>query len=400
MSPWLSIIGIGEDGLNGLTAASQAALHTADVVFGGKRHLALANLNGLAKTQSWSVPFSIEPVLALRDQEKQVAVLASGDPFWFGAGGTLAQHLNPGEWQVFPNISTFSLVAARLGWRLEETACVGLHAAPMQRLRKYMATGQHTICLMRDGAAVGALGKYLSDAGFGDSEATVFAAIGGPRETYQTVSAHGLHEVPVVKDPVAVALNFRGGPGLMRCPGLPDDGFHNDGQITKQPVRALTLSALAPRAGERLWDVGAGNGSIAIEWLLATGDHGNCIAIEPRADRGENVLKNAADYGVAGQIEWIQGKAPDALVSLQAPDAVFIGGGASEAMFNAIFAQVAPGTRIVANAVTLETEMLLHKWSAHLGGSLLRLEVSEALPLGQGRGWSPSRPITQWRVTA
>lgn len=394
MVPWLSIIGIGEDGLSGLAPASRAVLEEADIVFGGPRHLALARVG--ERGRAWPLPFSVEPVIACRG--RPVAVLASGDPFWFGVGGTLADHLAPSEWRAFPAPSTFSLVAARLGWRLEDTRCLGLHAATFDRLSHDIENGMRAVCLLRDGEAVATLGAWLTAHGFGNSEAHVFEAVGGPRERHVYVAASLLPSTPFAA-PVAVAIDVRGGRGRIRSGGLPDDAFDHDGQITKRPVRALTLSALAPRRGERLWDIGAGSGSISIEWLLATGVRGEAIAIEPRADRAARVRANAAAFGVAEQLTVIEGTAPAALAGLAAPDAVFVGGGASEAVLGDLWERLPSGTRVVVNAVTLETEALVTAWSDRCGGELMRIEVAHARPLGSKRGWSPSRQVVQWCVT-
>lgn len=394
MEPWLSIIGIGEDGLDGLSEASRHALEAAETIFGGERHLELAHAG--PRGQAWSVPFSIEPVLALKG--RKVVVLASGDPFWFGVGGTLAEQLEAREWQAFPSLSTFALVAARLGWRIEDTICLGLHAASFAQLRPHLGSGRQVICLVRDGTAVGALGAYLNAQGFGASDVFVCEAMGGPREKIHQSTAGALSEIEV-HAPVAVALRLAGGAGLVRASGLPDAMFDNDGQITKRPVRALTLSALAPRAGECLWDIGAGSGSISIEWLLATGRGGHAIAIEPNADRAKTARANAAAFGFENQFTLVEGKAPEALAGLPRPNAVFVGGGASDAVLAAIFAAVPPATRVVVNSVTLETEALLIAWSERHGGDLMRIELSHSQPLGGRRGWSSSRPIAQWSVT-
>ncbi len=392
MEPWLSIIGIAEDGLDGLTEASRKVLDRAEVVFGGARHLELARVG--ARGCAWAVPFSIEPVLANRG--RNVAVLASGDPFWFGVGGSLAEKLSPEEWVAFPGPSTFSLLAARLGWRIEDCVCLGLHAAPFEHLVPYLARGARVLCLVRDGAAAGDLGRWLESRGFGQSPAWLFEAVGGPREQRYETTASGLKDLSA-GSLIAVAVQLEGGSGTIRSSGLPDDAFQHDGQITKRPVRALTLSALAPRAGERLWDIGAGSGSISIEWLLATGKSGRAIAIEPRSERAANVRANAIAFGVADRLQVIDGEAPDALHELPIPNAVFVGGGASDTLLRAIWSLCPTGTRVVVNAVTLETEALLLDWSERFGGELLRIDLAQAAPLGNLRGWLPSRPLVQWR---
>lgn len=390
--PWVSIIGLGEDGLSGLTTASREALAAAEVIFGGPRHLALVGAGD--RGRDWPVPFSVAPVLALRGQ--RVAVLASGDPFWHGAGGSLAAHLAPDEWRAFPAPSTFSLAAARLGWRLEEALCLGLHAAPFARLRHGLAPGIRAICLLRDGSAPAELACWLETQDFGASDLWVMEALGGPRERIRHARADAF-DLTDIATPVAMAIQAAGGPGLPRASGLADDRFAHDGQITKRPVRALTLSALAPRPGELLWDIGGGSGSISVEWALAA-PGARAIAIEPRADRAATIRANAESFGLSHRIEVIEGAAPEALAALPAPDCVFVGGGGSQALLEPLWTTLRPGTRLVANAVTLETEALLTQWHGQQGGSLIRVELSEAAPLGRMRGWTRARPVTQWSV--
>ena len=388
--PWLAIIGIGEDGLTGLSESSRDALAKAEIIFGGPRHLRLAEVD--ARGRPWPVPFSVDPVLACRG--RKVAVLASGDPFWHGAGGSLAAYLAPGEWIAFPAASTFSLAAARLGWRLEEVACLGLHAAPFETLLPYLAPARHAICLLRDGNAAGDLAAWLTKQGFGASLLSVMESLGGPSERLRTSQAAGFGLANVTA-PVAVAISAAGAAGLPRTSGLPDDAFVHDGQITKRPMRALTLSALAPRAGEILWDIGAGSGSIAVEWCLAGG---RAFAIETRSDRAANIRTNAAAFGVVHALTVVEGTAPAALAKLPPPSAVFIGGGNEQSLFDALWATIPEGTRLVANAVTLETEALLLAEQNKHGGELMRIELAQAAPLGSMRGWVPSRPLVQWSV--
>ena len=390
VSPWLTLIGIGDDGLNGLTGASRDALDAAEIVFGGPRHLALAGVG--ARGRAWPVPFSTAPVLAARG--RPVAVLASNDPFWFGAGGALVPDLASGEWRSYPQPSTFALAANRLGWRLEETRCLGLHAAPYARLIADLAPGARLICTLRDGAAAGELAAWLVAQGFGGSRLWLLEALGGPRERVRQVQAEGF-ALTDIEAPVAVAIAAQGGPGLARVPGLPDASFAHDGQITRAPVRALTLSALAPRAGARLWDIGAGSGSVSVEWCLAGGV---ASAIEARADRVANIRANIAGFGISHRMTVIEGSAPAALAGLAAPDAVFIGGGGNQALLGALWGMLPEGVRLVANAVTLETEALLAAWQAQKGGHLMRIELAEAGPLGRMRGWVAGRPVVQWSV--
>lgn len=386
--PWLTIIGIGEDGLAGLSEASRKALNDAETVFGGERHLALAGVG--SRGRPWPVPFDTDVVLSCRD--RPTVVLASGDPFWHGAGASLAEKLRGDEWIAHPAPSTFSLAAARLGWRLESVTCIGLHAAPFERLTPHLARDARIICLVRDAAAVGDLAKWLTERGWGASLLWTLQALGGPREKIDQHRAD-LFAEDIGGNLVAVAVQAWGGQGIPRNSGLSDDLFVHDGQITKRPLRALALSALAPRPGERLWDIGAGSGSVSIEWALCGG---TATAIEAREDRAVNIRTNAAAFGLAHRITIVTGKAPGALATLDAPDAVFIGGGLDIAMFDAIWSRLAPGMRLVAHSVTLETEALFGELHQRHGGELMRVEIAHAGPLGRYRSWQATRPVVQW----
>ncbi|SDY31163.1 precorrin-6Y C5,15-methyltransferase (decarboxylating) [Citreimonas salinaria] len=361
---------------------------------GPPRHLALLPEGG-ARRVDWPVPFAdgVETLLGFRGTA--TVALASGDPFWFGAGTTLARRLAPAEWRAYPGRSAFSLAAARLGWPLETTACFGLHAAPLPRLRPALAAGRRLIVLLRDGAAVRAVAEYLCAEGFGASTLWVLQALGGPREAMIEARADALSGA--FAHPVCVAVEVHGdGATLPLASGRPDDWFDNDGQLTKRPVRALTLSALAARPFEHLWDIGGGSGSIAIEWLLSDATlRATCVERDPA--RATRIAENAARLG-QDRLRVVTGAAPDALEGLDPPDAVFVGGGLSQALLDRLCA-LRPGTRIVANAVTLESEALLGSAHARLGGDLLRLELSQAAPIGPRRGWKAAYPIVQWSVT-
>lgn len=389
--PWLSIVGLGEDGLDGLPLASRQALEKAEVIFGGPRHLDLVSAG--ARGRAWPVPFDIARVLECRG--RPTVVLASGDPFWFGAGSMLAERLAPEDWRAFPVPGVVSLLCARLGWRVEETQALGLHAAPFGRLLPVLGRGVRVIATLRDGAAVGDLAHWLVASGFGAVRMAVAERLGGPAEMLRSIAAQD-YDLTDVSAPVAVALEgaaLAPGAGLSQVPGRSESAFAHDGQITKSPMRALTLSALAPRRGELLWDIGGGSGSVSVEWCLAGG---RAITIEPRADRIEIILSNIDTYGLSPRMQAVQGTAPEALTGLALPDAVFIGGGGAQALYDCLWELLAPGTRIVANAVTLESETLLTELHARHGGQLLRIDIAEAQPLGRMRGWSPSRPQLQW----
>ena len=391
-NPWLTLIGLGEDGLAGLSPASRDALDGAEVVFGGPRHLALADVG--SKGQPWPVPFDPTPVLAHRGQP--TVVLASGDPFWFGAGGSLMAHLQPGEWTSHPAPSTFQLAANRLGWRLEEVLTLGLHAAPFARLRPVLGKGVRVICTLRDGAAIAELAAWLAANGHPNARLTVLERLGGRQERITQGVPSDPNWTPVSAAPVSAAI-LASDPGLPGASGLPDDLFQHDGQITKRPVRALTLSALAPRPGELLWDIGAGSGSVGIEWLLAGGARVEALEADPT--RAARARGNVDAFGLSHRHRLTETRAPAGLKGLPAPDAVFIGGGASDALLHALWDLIPPGTRLVMNAVTLETEALVLDWSARHGGSLLKIDLAEPVAIGRKRGWKASLPILQWSVT-
>ena len=392
----MTIIGLGEDGLSGLSNASQEALKTAVIVTGAARHLALLP-DLAAKTKVWPVPFAdgIETVLALRG--RNVVVLASGDPFWFGAGSVLARHLDKTEWQALTALSVASRAAAHLGWPLEKIEVFGLHAAPLNRLRPALSLGARLLVLLRDGDAVAKLAHYTANLGFGASRLWVMEAMGGPHERVRHTTAQGL-DFEDIHHPVCVALEVSGtGSPLPATSGLPDDLFDHDGQITKRPIRAITLSTLAPLPGDCLWDIGAGSGAIGIEWMLAHPAN-RATAIEHNSKRAARIRQNADALG-ADRLQLFEGSGLAFLHCMPAPntpDAVFIGGGLSEELLLALWQCLPTGTRVVANSVTLETDALLCEWHAQSGGTLMRIEVSNATPLGAKRGWKPTYPVTQW----
>lgn len=392
-APWLTIIGVGEDGPAGLSPASLAALEAAEIVMGPPRHMAL--LPGTGTRVAWPVPFADGLPMLLGFRGRATVVLASGDPFWFGGGTTIARHLEPDEWVAHPGPSTFSLVANRMGWALESVLTFGLHAAPLSRLRPVLAPGQRLIVLVRDGAAVQDLAAYLGEAGFGASTLHVMEAVGGPRERVTQVTAERLKGT--FAHPVCVAVQVEGaGDVLSLASGRPDDWFAHDGQITKRPIRALTLSALAPRPGEHLWDIGGGSGSIAIEWLLSHPSL-SATSLEPNQGRAARIRDNAARLGV-DHLDVIEGAAPETFPETK-PNAVFIGGGLSADLLDALQDRLSSGTRIVANAVTLDSEALLIETASKLGGDLMRIDIAQPTPIGPRKGWNAAYPIVQWSHT-
>ncbi|UZD91531.1 precorrin-6y C5,15-methyltransferase (decarboxylating) subunit CbiE [Cognatishimia activa] len=394
VAPWLTIVGLGEDGADGLPPASLKALQDAEIIMGAKRHLGLLP-EVSAELIEWPVPFADGLSVLKSYKGRRTVALASGDPFWHGAGTSITRDMNPAEWHVLPAVGTMSHAAAKLGWALESTPCFGLHAAPFARLRPHLSEGQRLLCTMRDGQAVKDLGNWLDGAGFGASAVHVLEALGGPRERVRTVTATQFPDD--IAHPVSVGLEVAGdGAHLPLTSGRPDSLFANDGQITKRPVRALTLSALAPKHGEHLWDIGGGSGSISIEWLLAHPSL-SATAFEIDETRAERIAENAAEFGVTLSV--VTGAAPAVLCDVPKPDVVFIGGGISAEMLDWLWGNLAAGTRLVANGVTLEAEILLAQWHASKGGDLMRFEVSESKPLGSKRGWKASYPIVQWSVT-
>ena len=363
---------------------------------GSTRHLRLLG-DISTETIEWPVPFADGLPILMARRGTPTVVLASGDPFWFGAGSAITRDLAPSEWRAFPGSSTPSLACARLGWARETVRAHGLHAAPFSRLRTDLAPGAKLISTLRDGDAAAALAAWLTEQGFGATRIHVMEALGGPRERIRGATAAD-YALTDVAHPVIAALEIAGdGVALPRASGRPDAIFDNDGQITKRPVRALTLSALAPRAGEALWDIGGGSGSIAIEWLMADP---TCQAVSVERDpaRAARIRTNAAALG-QDRLKVVEGAAPDALTDLPKPDAVFVGGGLSEALLTRLFNDLPKGVRLVANAVTLESEALLALWREKRGGDLLRIELAEAKPLGTRSGWRAAYPVVQWSVT-
>lgn len=392
-TPWITIVGLGEDGPEGLSPASRSELEKAEVVMGPQRHLDLVPDTG-AERIVWPVPFADGFELLRAQEGRRVVVLASGDPFWFGAGTSIAREFPPSAWRALPAPSTFSLIAARMGWPLERTFCAGLHAAPFDRLIPNLAPGLRAIALLRDGEAVVGLMTFLASRGFGQSQLTVFEAIGGSRERITELQADATPDRDFCH-PVAVGFEVMGaGAALPAVSGLPDHLFESDGVMTKRAVRAVTLSSLAPRPGELLWDIGAGSGTISIEWMRA---HPRCqaIAIEPRPDRVALIRANADRFGL-DRLRCLTGSAPQDLTDLPDPDAVFIGGGLSAELLEHLEQQLPAGTRLVANAVTLEAEALLVELHGRKGGELIRIDLSSAAPLGTLRSWRQSYPVVQW----
>jgi precorrin-6B C5,15-methyltransferase / cobalt-precorrin-6B C5,C15-methyltransferase len=396
----VAVVGIGADGWAGLAEPGRAAVRAAEVVLGGPRQLELVAGHTKAEPRPWPSPMlPALPGLFAELAERRVCVLASGDPMFHGVGATLARVLGPDRLDVVPHPSSVSLACARLGWPLDGVEVVSAVGRPLARVRRLLAPGVRLLVLGEDAGTPAALAALLVDAGYGASSMTVLAQLGGPAEHRCDGTAAAWAHPP--GDPlnlVAITCAATPATALGEVPGLPDDAYAHDGQLTKREVRAVTLAHLAPRPGELLWDVGAGNGSIGIEWLRA---HRSCraVAVEVDEARAGRIVANAEALGVPG-LRVVRGLAPDALAGLPAPDAVFVGGGVTRpGVLDACWAALSAGGRLVANAVTLEAEVVLADGYARLGGELTRVAVSRAAPVGGFTGWRPAMPVTVWSVT-
>jgi precorrin-6Y C5,15-methyltransferase (decarboxylating) len=392
--PDVCVVGIGADGWPGLSPSASSVLRAAAVVLGSARQLALLPAEVTAERIPWPSPLMPAlPGLLEAHRGRRVCVLASGDPMHYGIGAAIARILGPDQVTVVPHPSSVSLACARLGWAMEEVEVVGLVGRPVELLHPHLTPGRRLLIL---GAAAAAVGDILSRRGYGTSRLTVLEQLGGAGERVTRgtpTSSWG------VSDPLTiVAVECAEGAYLPVVPGLPDDAYVHDGQLTKREVRAITLARLAPAPGQVLWDVGAGAGSIAVEWMRT---HRSCRATAVEADptRAARVHANALALGVPS-MSIVEGRAPAALAGLDAPDAVFIGGGVTEpGMVEACWAALSPGARLVANAVTLESEAVLTAWHAKLGGDLTRIEVSRAGAVGGFTAWRPALPVVQWSAT-
>jgi precorrin-6Y C5,15-methyltransferase (decarboxylating) len=398
MSPWLTVVGIGEDGFKGLGKNARHALLRASRIVGGQRQLDLLPACIRGERQLWPSPFSLDPLLALRGEP--VCVLASGDPMFFGVGASLARQVPNDEMLILPAPSSCSLAAARMGWPLQEVVTLSVVARPIAALNAQLFSGVRLLVLSNDGQSPAAIAALLRERGFGPSRLSVLEHLGGAAERRIDGVANDWN-APSVADLNLIAIECIAEPNtpcLSRLAGLPDSAFKHDGQLTKRDVRAITLARLAPVPGELLWDVGAGSGSIGIEWMRA---HPGCRALAVEADEGRQQLieHNRDALGVPG-LQLIRGSAPLALAGLERPDAIFIGGGVTrEGVLDTCWAQLKPGGRLIANAVTLQSEVTLMAWRERHGGELTRIHVAQAQPLGEFDTWRQALPITLLDVT-
>lgn len=394
--PWLHIVGIGEDGMDGLTPATRAVVEAAEVIIGGDRHHELAP-NVAAQRIAWPSPFDalIDQIRSLQD--KRVVILATGDPLWFSVGARIGRAIDPSEIIYHPQLSAFQLAAARMGWSLADVETLTVHGRPVEQMIAFIQPDARLLVLTTGAETPGQIAQFLTERGFGQSRMTVLAAMGGKDETrFDGVAESWDHTVPAFN---TLAVECAAAPDaalLPRVPGLSDSLFQSDGTMTKQEVRAVTVAKLMPMRGALLWDIGTGCGSVAIEWMRAA-RYARAIGIEPRADRRAMAATNALALGVP-KLDLIEGSVPEALDGLDAPDAIFIGGGLSAATFMAAWAALRPLGRLVANAVTLESEAELIALHAKHGGELVKLSVQRAEPVGRLTGWRPLMPVTQWSL--
>jgi len=399
MTAWLCVVGIGEDGLAGLGEEARRVVARASVLIGGCRHLDLVPTVSGQERLTWPSPFAGAFDMVLARRGTPVCILASGDPMLYGIGASLSPMLAPGEMRVLPAPSAFSLAAARMGWPLQDCATLTIHGRPLEAIIPHLLPKARLLVLSEDGRSPALLAGLLTDLGFGPSRVTVLERMGGAAEhrhegtaaTWDRSDCADLNLVAIDCQAEAWAL-------VWSClPGLPDEAFRHDGQLTKRDIRAATLARLAPRPGELLWDVGAGCGSIGIEWMRA---HPACraIAIEANEARCALIEHNRSRLGVPG-LRLAAGKAPAALVGLERPQAVFIGGGLTvDGVVEACWSALVSGGRLVANGVSLQSEARLAALRDSLGGELTRISVAQAGPLGGFDVWRPAIPVTVWSV--
>ena len=396
------VVGIGADGWAGIPDASRAALKDAEVLIGGRRQLDLLSPECGGERVVWPSPLRpAVPGLLAAHAGRRIAVLASGDPMFYGIGRALIEVLGTRAVQVLPHPSSVSYAAARLGWPLEDVEVVTLVGRPVARLAAALHHGRRLLVLSADASTPGVVADLLRERGFGPSRLRVLEQLGGEKErTTDEVTADDWPH-PSPGDPLnIVAVECHRAPDALRlgaAPGLPDEAYEHDGQLTKRHVRAATLGALAPAPGELLWDIGGGSGSIAVEWMRT---HSSCRAVTVERDpvRAERIARNADRLGVPG-LRVVTGAAPAALAELPQPDAVFIGGGlTAPGLLDACWDALPVGGRLVANTVTLESEALLAEACRRHGGELVRLAVAHAVPVGGFTGWRQAMPVTQWAV--
>jgi len=393
---WLHIVGIGEDGLDGLTPATRAVLEAAEVIVGGDRHHTLSDTI-TAERLSWPSPFDalIDQLHSLRG--RRVVVLATGDPLWFSVGARIGRAIDPAEITYHPQISAFQLAAARMGWSLADVETLTVHGRPVEQMIAFIQPDQRLLILTTGADTPNQIARFLAERGYGKSPMTVLASMGGEHEQrFGGIAESWGQEVPPFNTLAVECIAAPDAALQPRVPGLADELFQHDGTMTKQEVRAVTVARLMPMRAALLWDIGTGCGSVAVEWMRAA-RYARAIGIEPRADRRAMAAANALALG-APKLQLIEGEAPAALQGLEPPDAIFIGGGLDAAVFDAAYTALKPLGRLVANAVTLESEAVLLDLHKRHGGTLSKLAVQRAEPVGRLTGWRPLMPVTQWSL--
>ncbi len=394
--PWLHIVGIGEDGIAGLSPATRTIVETAEVILGGERHHLLADAI-TAERLAWPSPFNamIDTIKSLKG--RRAVVLVTGDPLWFSVGARIGQAIPTNEIIYHPQLSAFQLAAARMGWSLADVETLTVHGRPVEQMIAFIQPETRLLILTTGADTPSQIARFLTERGFGQSQLTVLAAMGGKDEArFDGLAANWVHNVPPFNTLAVDCVASPDAALLPRVPGLPDDFFQSDGTMTKQEVRAVTVAKLMPMRGALLWDIGTGCGSVAIEWMRSA-RYARAIGIEPRADRRAMAAANALALGTP-KLEIIDGSAPEVLAGLPAPDAIFIGGGLTPDVFAAAWAALRPLGRLVANAVTLESEVELIALHKFHGGQLVKIAVNRAEPVGRLTGWRPLMPVTQWSL--
>lgn len=393
--PWLHVIGIGEDGAQGLSDAALEALADAEVLIGGDRHHTLMP-DLKAERIAWPSPFrhSIEKIMAHRG--KRVAILVTGDPLWYSAGALLQRHVGPDEIRYYPQLSAFQWAAARMGWSLADVETLTVHGRDAEQIIPHFSPGNRLLVLTRDGDSPKEVAALLKTNGYGESRMTVLVALGGPKEKrIEGIAKSWRRKVP---DFHTLAIECVAGPDAHLLPrtGLPDDAFVHDGKMTKRAPRALALAKLVPLRGQVLWDVGCGCGSIAIEWMRGAPE-ALAYGLEPQAKRRRMAEANALKLGTP-KLKLVNASAPEGLADLPDPDAVFVGGGISKETIDVAMKRLKPFGRMVAHAVTLESSQVLEAAYQKHGGELLRLSVETLEPVGPWHGFKPSMPVLQWSL--
>lgn len=398
MTPWLTVIGVGLDGLDGLGQRARDAIQAAELVAGSSRLLDAVGIQA-DKRYVWPSPFSEGLAHIAAQRGTQVVVLATGDPMHYGVGASLADRISINEMTVMPAPSAFSLAAARLGWGLQDVQCLSLHGRPLETLFAVLQPGARLLLLTSDGEAPSQIMSLLLQAGYGESQVSILENLGADNEARHDLRAeeHSFDNFAALNVMAITCAADEDVQHLPLVPGLPDGAFVHDGQMTKREVRAMTLSALTPTPGQRLWDVGAGCGSVAIEWLRAA-PRASAVAFERDDERIGMIQQNALRLGVP-HLSVVEGPLPDSLTGQAAPDAIFHGGAlANPHVFETCWAALRSGGRMVANAVTLEGEAALTDRHKTHGGELVRIDISRAIAVGRFRGMQPGMAVTQWRA--